>query len=162
MPMPAALRLVEKPEGLFADRPDTLPTAAVLSIVDGDTIEILWNDHPAHLRYFGVNTPESEDACYREASERNRRLAGGAVRLGFEDRSTDKYGRMLAYVFTQDGRSIDAALVAEGLGKAWKRDGRFRESIVPLEDKAREEKIGCLWKGDAAPRKRRRTRRRAS
>lgn len=149
-PPPAVvdISLVPQGEGLSADDPDRLPTVPVLSVVDGDTLEILWNDRPTKLRYYGVNTTERDQACYREGTEMNRALSGGAVRLAFDERTEDKYHRLLAYVFTPDGKSIDAALVAAGMGKAWRRDGRFREQIVSLEDDARVHRRGCLWGAD--------------
>lgn len=155
------LTFLSKPDGLYCAQPDTLPKVAILRIVDGDTAQILWEDEPTFLRYYGVNTTERGEPCYAEGAERNRALSGGAVRLAFDERSRDTHGRLLAYVFTDDGRSIDAQLVAEGVGKAWKRDGRLREDLVALEDQAREAKRGCLWSGDSvenhtsSPRKRR-------
>ena len=125
--------------------PETLPLAPVTGVVDGDTLEILWEGRPEFLRYYGVNTPERERPCYGEARDRNRSLTIDGVRLAFDERRRDKHGRLLAYVFTPDGRSIDAALVHEGLGKAWRRDGVWRDRLAALEDLARLEKRGCLW-----------------
>lgn len=143
------LTFLSKPDGLYCAQPDTLPKVAILRIVDGDTAQILWEDEPTFLRYYGVNTTERGEPCYTEGTERNRALSGGAVRLAFDERSRDTHGRLLAYVFTDEGRSIDAQLVAEGVGKAWKRDGRLREALVALEDQARGSKRGCLWSGDS-------------
>lgn len=162
-PLPTATTvdvvLESRAGGLYAADPDRLPRAEVLSVVDGDTLEVLWNDRPVKLRYFGVNTTERDHACYEEGRARNRELAGGAVRLAFDQRTEDNYGRVLAYVFTAEGRSIDGDLVAEGLGKAWRRDGRFRDRLVALEDAARSERRGCLWSGapTSTPRTSRRT-----
>ena len=39
--------------------------------------------------------------------------------IEFGPRSKDRYGRLLYYVYTQDGDSIDEILVSEGLAKAW-------------------------------------------
>lgn len=157
------LTFLSKPEGLFCAEPTRLPKVPILRIVDGDTALILWEEEPTYLRYYGVNTTERGDRCYEEGTERNRALSGGAVRLAFDERAKDTHGRLLAYVFTDDGLSIDAQLVAEGLGKAWKRDGTLRDRIMGLEDQARLSKTGCLWSGDPAPdkpklRRKRRTR----
>lgn len=126
---------------------DRLVSAAVTGVVDGDTLEILWEGRPTFLRYYGVNTPERDRPCYEEARERNRALTIDGVRLAFDERRQDKHGRLLAYVFTPDGRSVDAALVHEGLGKAWRRDGAWRDRLAALEDRARLERRGCLWVG---------------
>lgn len=132
----------------------------MLEVIDGDTLRVRWEGRSEFLRYYGVNTPEKDEACYGESTERNRRLAGGRVRLAFDERSRDKYGRLLAYVFTEQGLSIDAALAGEGLARAWRRDGRFKEDLTVLELRAREGKTGCLWAAGQTPAKAPRRRRR--
>ncbi len=148
------ISLLTKPDGLFCAQPERLPKVAILRIVDGDTAEILWQDQPTYLRYYGVDTTERGQPCYDEGTARNRALSGGAVRLAFDERQWDAHGRLLAYVFTDAGLSVDAQLVAEGMGRAWKRDGAFRDRLVALEEKARDSKIGCLWSGAPVPEKR--------
>jgi endonuclease YncB( thermonuclease family) len=112
------------------------------------------------LRYYGVDTTERGQPCYDEATARNRALSGGVVRLVFDERERDAHGRLLAYVFTEAGLSVDAQLVAEGMGRAWKRDGGFRDRLVALEEKAKDAKIGCLWSGAPVPEKRNQRRKR--
>jgi micrococcal nuclease len=130
---------------LFFTDVSRLPRAEVVRVVDGDTLKILWQGRTESLRYYGVNTPEKDEACFQEATERNRQLAGASVRLAFDERPKDRYGRLLAYVFSEEGKSIDAQLVSEGWGRAWKRDGRLRDQLIPLEQKARRARVGCLW-----------------
>lgn len=82
--------------------------------------------------------------------------------MAFDERQKDNYNRVLAYVFSEDGVSIDAQLVREGYGKAWKRDGALKEQLMELEDAARRDKRGCLWsdnKPDEKPAPRRKRRR---
>jgi endonuclease YncB( thermonuclease family) len=164
-PEPAVVRqmmLDQTPDALRFARPETLPQAAVLRVVDGDTAEILWKNKPVFLRYYGVNTTERGTACYEEATARNRALSGGSVRLAFDERQKDAHNRILAYVFSEEGVSIDAQLVSEGLGKAWKRDGALKDRLMDLEDAARREKRGCLWsenRSDSKPAPRRKRRR---
>ena len=79
------------------------------------------------VRLFGVNTPERGQCCAREATDRLREFAGTTVRVEAGPRETDRYGRLLYYFYTEDGTSIDAALVREGLARAWARDGQHRE-----------------------------------
>jgi endonuclease YncB( thermonuclease family) len=142
---PAASGLAVSASGLFAPDPAALAEARVVKTVDGDTLRIAWEGRVEFLRYFGVAAPERDMPCYDEASARNRELAGGRVRLAFDARTRDDGGRLLAYVFTEDGLSIDAALVREGLARAWRRDGRFRAELIALDDRARASRTGCLW-----------------
>jgi endonuclease YncB( thermonuclease family) len=146
------LFLIKRLGGVFASDVSRLPRAEVLRAVDGDTLKISWNGKTESLRYFGVNTPESGRPCYDGATERNRALAGKAVFLAFDERHRDKYGRLLAYAFTESGLSIDAQLAAEGWGRAWRRSGRFRDQILDLENEAKSRREGCLWEKAAAGR----------
>ena len=51
----------------------------------------------------------------------------------------------MRYAFTLDGRSIEAALIDDGLATAWRQDGAFREQLLAIEDDARDADRGCLW-----------------
>ena len=37
-------------------------------------------------------------------------------------------------------------MIGEGLGEAWTRDGQHRDTLVALEESARENGSGCLWR----------------
>ncbi|HXH20766.1 MAG TPA: thermonuclease family protein [Dehalococcoidia bacterium] len=125
-----------------------LEKATVYDVIDGDTIDVLIDRRLERVRYFGVDTPEVGADCYRDAVERNRRLTGRTVYLLPDARERDRFGRLLRYVFKEDGTSVDATLVAEGMGLAWREDGRYRDQIVGLEQEARAAGRGCLWKAD--------------
>lgn len=139
----------ELPPGVFRhDDPASLPSAIVMEVIDGDTIEVRLEGEAETVRYYGIDTPERRERCYEEAKKRNKELAGRHVLLLEDARSHDGGGRLLRYVFTLDGLSIDAALVAEGFARAWTRDGYYRDALVALEEEARREGRGCLW-GDS-------------
>ncbi len=123
-----------------------LQKADVYDVVDGDTIQVLIDHKLEIVRYYGVDTPERTEPCFIDATERNRDLIGGKVLLLPDARDRDEFGRLLRYVFKSDGTSIDATLVAEGFGEAWRQDGRYKDSIGGLESEARQSNRGCLWK----------------
>lgn len=125
--------------------PESLPRAIVLDVIDGDTIEARVEDRTEIVRYYGVDTPETDEPCYEEAKKRNEELAGHHVLLMADARDRDSGGRLLRYVFTLDGRSIDGSLVAEGLATAWTQDGHYRDALLALEEEARGEGRGCMW-----------------
>ena len=64
---------------------------------------------------FGVDTPERGERCYSQAASALRQLAGRTVRVEHGPRSVDPGGRLLFYVFTEGGNSIDEILVEQGL-----------------------------------------------
>lgn len=117
----------------------------VARIIDGDTFVVRDRGEEITVRLFGVDTPERDEACYREATDRLAQLAGSHVQLVSSDRLTDRFGRLLRYVYTDDGQFVDELLVAQGLGFAWPQDGQYRDQIVAVQETARSERQGCLW-----------------
>ncbi len=128
-------------------QPDTemLQPAEVARVIDGDTIEVRIDGRTETVRYYGIDTPERGDDCYDEATERNESLVAEAVLLMPDARERDRYERLLRYVFDEDGQSVEARLIAEGLGVAWQEDGAYRDELVALEEETRTAGVGCLW-----------------
>jgi micrococcal nuclease len=123
-----------------------LQEARVEGIVDGDTIDVTIEGRLVRVRYYGVDTPERGDRCYREALDRNESLLGSRVLLLPDARDEDPFDRLLRYVYLPDGVSVDATLVAEGFGFAWRADGQYRDELIVLEQQAQASGRGCLWK----------------
>lgn len=138
--------LPQPPPGVFRHpRPESLPTAIVMDVIDGDTIEVRLAGRAETVRYYGIDTPERGHRCYEEAKERNKELVGRHVLLMTDARNRDRGGRLLRYVFTLDGLSVDAMLVAEGFALAWTADGYYRDALVAVQAEAEREGRGCLW-----------------
>jgi len=133
------------PPAFLHPDPAALTAAAVTDVIDGDTIKVRIDGTEETVRYFGVDTPEDYQDCYEEARARNRDLVGSEVLLLPDARESDPNGRLLRYVFTPEGQSIDAQLIAEGLARAWRKDGAYAERFLELESQAREGRVGCLW-----------------
>ena len=125
--------------------PGPIKEAQVVRVIDGDTLDVLIAGTKHRVRLFGVDTPERGERCYEEATERTRELSGEMVQIEYGPRSEDRYGRLLFYLYTRTGESIDATLIREGLATAWTRDGQYRDLLVNLEQEARSQASGCLW-----------------
>ena len=125
--------------------------ATVERVIDGDTLEAIVGGQRTTIRLFGVQAPERGQACASEALERLRALAPrGAQILLHPGPRNDDGARLLRYLFTVDAVfSIDAALVREGLARAWRRDGQLRDQMIALENRAQAGANGCLWALDA-------------
>ena len=115
---------------------------SVSRVIDGDTFVI----PGGHVRLFGVDAPEQGERCSAEATHRLKELADTSVRVERGPRLTDGHGRLLYYVYTEAGDSIDEILVREGLARAWRRDGQHRDVLADLEGKAQRDGRGCLWR----------------
>jgi endonuclease YncB( thermonuclease family) len=139
------LRLHENGGALYIDNPDRLPLLQVDRVIDGDTLDVRVGDATARIRVFGLAAPERDEPCGPAATEALRRAAGNEVRLLQDRRIEDEYGRELRYVFTPEGRSIDAELIADGAAGAWHDDGAYRDTLVRIEANARQSGEGCLW-----------------
>ncbi len=102
-----------------------LVAARVINLVDGDAIDVLINGQEYRVRYIGIDTPEKvhptrgEEPYGREASGRNQELVlGETVYLKKDVSETDRYGRLLRYVWLNDETLVNAVLVAEGHAQA--------------------------------------------
>ena len=115
----------------------------MVRVIDGDTFTTAG---PQSVRLFGVDAPERGEQCYTEATERLNELAGDQVRVELGPRAKDRYGRLLYYSYTADGRSIDELLVQEGLAKPWTQDGQHRDHLVGTIRGVKSGGVGCLWK----------------
>ena len=116
-------------------------TMPVQKIIDGDTFDTA----SSRVRLFGVDTPERGEACFKEAANRLRSLAGSQVRVEPGPRAQDRGGRLLFYVYTEAGNSIDEILTQEGLAVAWTSDGQHRDYLVALATEAQTKGTGCIW-----------------
>lgn len=104
-------------------------------MIDGDTITI---ESGYRVRYIGIDTPERGEAFYSEAREANRRLtAGKKVRLERDVSETDKYDRLLRYVWVED-MLVNAELVRQGLAraKAYPPDTKYRDYLEQRQAEA--------------------------
>jgi len=119
--------------------------SVVERVIDGDTIVI---DTGEHIRYIGMNTPEMETSeCFAtEASEINKNLVlGKTVRLEKDVSDTDKYGRLLRYVYIDD-TFVDDYLVKNGDAKIMivPPDIKYKDEFLQSENYAKENNLG-LW-----------------
>ncbi len=113
----------------------------VTRVIDGDTFV----SPKGRVRLYGVDTPEVGERCADEATDRLKDLAGTVVRVEPGPRATDRYGRLLYYVYTEDGESVDERLIRDGLARAWTRDGQHVRFLMGLQKKAQTGGKGCLF-----------------
>jgi len=126
-----------------------MPEAAVVKrVVDGDTFE---TDTGDKVRLVGADTPETHgkaEAYGKEASEYAKRsLTGQQVWLFRDVSETDRYGRLLRFVFLAgDDVMFNERLVREGYANVMtiSPDVAMAERFVEAERAARSEGKG-LW-----------------
>lgn len=122
-------------------------------VIDGDTIIITIKDKREKVRLIGVDTPEiktpDRSAQYfaNEAKEFTKKLVEDKnVRLEYDLEKRDKYGRILAYVYLEDGTFLNAELIRKGYGFAYKKyPFKYLDEFSQLEKEAKKERKG-LWR----------------
>jgi endonuclease YncB( thermonuclease family) len=127
--------------------------AQVTNIVDGDTIDVTMNGTQYRVRYIGMDTPERGAPFFSEATNANAALVAGAVVILVKDVSeTDRFGRLLRYVYLQDRTFVNAELVRQGYATAatFPPDVRHADTFVALEQEARNAQRG-LWGNPPTP-----------
>jgi micrococcal nuclease len=130
--------------------PTATDTVRVTMVIDGDTVIISTGQR---VRYIGMDTPEMfpEEAFAREATRVNRELVQGKViRLEKDVSETDKYGRLLRYVWV-DGTMVNIELTRRGLAvaKAYPPDTKYRVLLEAAELQAKFSRRG-MWAQGAA------------
>jgi len=127
----------------------TVESTTVKRVIDGDTIELT---DGRRVRYIGMDTPETVDPrkpveCFgKEASIENKQLVEGkTVRLEKDVSETDKYGRILRYVYVGN-MMVNDYLVRQGFARVETipPDVRYASQFVAAEKEARENNRG-LW-----------------
>ena len=125
--------------------PTATDTVRVTMVIDGDTIIISTGQK---VRYIGIDTPEMfpEEAFAQEATRVNREIVQGkAIRLEKDISETDRYGRLLRYVWV-DGTMVNIELTRRGLAiaKAYPPDTKYRALLEAAELQAKLSRQG-MW-----------------
>lgn len=125
----------EAPVGAFVGK--------VVAVSDGDTIRVLYKNREVKVRLFGVDAPEKRQAYGTAAKQFTSNMVFDET-VTVTPESTDRYGRTVAWVKTQDGRVLNAELVRAGMAW-WYRDYDPNDSrLAKLEDQAQAARRG-LW-----------------
>lgn len=144
--------------------------AKVSRVVDGDTIEVVYDGHAYKLRLIGVNTPETKhpqkgvEFFGKEASAfTEEKLNGKDIYLEKDVSDTDRYQRLLRYVWLTPPKdplnptyeevrdnSFNGVLVRDGYANAstYPPDVKYSEWFSKIEAEARNNNKG-LWNESA-------------
>ncbi len=129
--------------------PSNLETATVAKVIDGDTVELT---DGRRVRYIGINTPERDQPFYDEAATINRQLVEGKrIQLELDVEAIDRYGRILAYVWSERGL-VNLEIVRQGFANSFTipPNVRYQTFFRQAEREAREAERG-LWVGASIP-----------
>jgi micrococcal nuclease len=132
----------------------------LVSVIDGDTVIIhTLTEKNVHVRFMGVNAPETSSTPYRksecggdEAKARMKELVkkGDHITLVLDSKkeSKDKYGRTLGYLFkTSSNISINEEIISLGYGREYtykKEKYDFQSIFKTTQENAKNDTAG-LW-----------------
>lgn len=155
----------ENPEDVLHDGQYDFEEAKVVSIIDGDTVKIeLANGNMEKLRIIGIDAPETEkpgqpgEYYADEATDFTTDLIlNKTIYLERDNSDTDKYGRMLRYVWLEIPSKINEESISElNLSALLLKDGyaefiqvgdddKYAGIFSIIEQSAEEEMLG-IWK----------------
>lgn len=145
----------------------TKETAHVKKIFDGDTFEAEINGKTEKIRMLGIDTPERWDSEKfdrdMERTGRDKKTIQKLGELSYEHTvrliggkkvilktepggdNKDRYGRLLRYVYLDDGTFVNMKIIEDGYANAYRKFKLSKQKeFIDAEKKARENKKG-LW-----------------
>ncbi len=113
-PLPSGMAWIEGVDGQTVLGEE----ATVNYVVDGDTINVLLNGEEYRVRYIGMDTPEQGEPFFEDATRANRRLVENQTVIMVKDVSeTDRYARLLRYIYLPDGTMVNLEMVRLGFAQ---------------------------------------------
>lgn len=131
----------------YFEEESALVEATVTRVIDGDTIEVNLEGLIYRVRYIGIDAPEIGEPCADEATEANRQLVEGkTVWLEKDISETDKYGRLLRYVYVDD-IFVNEELVRLGLAlpSSYPPDVKHDDTFSLIGFMARKYDVVGIW-----------------
>ena len=133
----------------------------VTIVYDGDTIQVqLTTGEKEKIRLIGVDAPETgaDDKKTRLKALFSKRFAfkflyKKKVKIEYDWEKRDKYGRLLAYIWTEDGTFFNEFIIRKGFAAAYTRfkyKTEFKERFLQAEEYAKTRGNG-LWKKEPFP-----------
>lgn len=128
---------------------------AFVRAVDGDTLVAMIDGQEEYVRLLLVDTPETKhpekpiQPFGAEASELMKETFSPSDRIHIEygTEKRDKYDRLLAYVYTEDGHMFNQLLLEKGLARVayvYPPNDKYVDQFREIESEAKKEKIG-IW-----------------
>ena len=118
-------------------------TGEVVSVLDGDTIEVLHNGKAQRVQLYGIDCPETGQPFGSNAKQATSAMVF-AMNVTLEIHGKDKYGSILADVLLADGTNVNHALVKDGWCWRYRKHTPNDTALEKLETEAIEAGRG-LW-----------------
>ena len=114
--------------------------ANVIGVKDGDTVEVLYNEVPIVIRLEHIDCPEKKQPFGNKAKQFTSDFIFQQDARIVSQGKKDRWGRLIAVIYNEDGENLNKAIVENGYGMHFKKYSSDM-SYDELEIKARNNKI---------------------
>ncbi|SKB96024.1 micrococcal nuclease [Parapedobacter luteus] len=126
----------------------------VTKVIDGDTFWVRDGADEVKVRFIGIDAPETRNAGRKKKGHFGEEAKAYVtkltlhkrVRLELDVQEKDRYQRLLAYVYLEDGTFLNAHLVAQGYAvmATYPPNIKYVDLFADLQQQARQAERG-LW-----------------
>ncbi|MEW6109847.1 MAG: thermonuclease family protein [Nitrospirota bacterium] len=122
----------------------------IKKVHDGDTISAVVNNKYEKIRLIGIDTPEMGQRPWGSKAgkylENLIDASSGRVLIEYDVEKRDKYGRILAYIWTKDGRMVNEEMLRNGFALlfTFPPNVKYVNKLMSAQKDARDKKIG-IW-----------------
>jgi len=124
-------------------------TAKVIRIMDGDTMEVLYQNQPIKIRLAHIDCPEKRGSqpFGNHAKKALSDLCFGQM-VSVQGQKYDRYKRLIAVVINQNKQVVNQEMIKQGMAWHYKK---YSSDLLyaQLEITARKNKIGLWQEADA-------------
>lgn len=134
-------------------RADENISAYIEKVVDGDTVDATISGKRKQIRLIGVDAPELGQKPWGKRSRKFLEdliaASGWQVRIEYDVEKRDKFDRILAYLWTRDGKMINEEMLINGYAVLFTFPPNVKhvERLRAAQVIARENKRG-IWSRD--------------
>lgn len=124
--------------------------ARLIEVHDGDTVSVMIGGKIERVRLVGIDAPELAQRPWGPRAKTHLRgLLSGEASVTTDVEPRDKYGRLLAYIWTSDGKLVNLEMVRDGYAVLYTiaPNVRYADQLKAAQREAREKKKGLWEKG---------------
>ncbi|MBM4146241.1 MAG: thermonuclease family protein [Nitrospira sp.] len=124
--------------------------APVISVADGDTVTVILGSKEEKVRLIGIDAPELGQIPWGVESKKYLesliKTSGSKARLEYDVDKRDKYGRILAYLWTKDGTLLNLSMVKNGQAVLYTfpPNVKYVNDLKAAQAEARNKRLG-IW-----------------
>jgi micrococcal nuclease len=122
----------------------------VILLHDGDTVSVIINNRKERVRLIGIDAPEMGQKSWGKKAKKYLETildsSGWEVTLEFDVDKRDKYGRILAYLWTKNREMVNLLMVKNGYAMlfTFPPNIKYVQDFRVAQKEAREKGLG-IW-----------------